>query len=125
MGGLGAKRALGFGQRSYAQEYCGSHTRIIQMNGSFFRLLASIGAISGVFIVAACRQVAAAEEAKKQPSADAAKDEVKTAHFVLHPAEPPHAALKYRLLPSGIEQTPGNAAPHYFRAAMVWTGEKA
>src|SRR5262245_8303717 len=95
------------------------------MNGSTFRLLASIGAISGVFCIAACRQVAGAEEAKKQPPADAAKDEVKTAHFLLHPAEAPYAALKYRLLASGIEQTPGNAAPHYFRAAMVWTSEKA
>src|SRR5262249_47218115 len=45
--------------------------------------------------------------------------------FVLHAADVPYAALKYRLLPRAIEMTPGNAAPHYFRAALVWNNDKA
>jgi hypothetical protein len=57
-----------------------------------------------------------AEDNKDQKSAD----ETKVAHFVLHPADVPYVPLKYRLLPSYIEQTPGNAATHYFRAAEIW-----
>jgi hypothetical protein len=52
-------------------------------------------------------------------------NQLETVHLLLHPAEAPYAALKYRLLPSGIEQTPGNAAPHYFRAAMFILDDKA
>src|SRR5262249_50405450 len=53
---------------------------------------------------------------KDQKSAD----ETKVAHFVLHPADVPYVPLKYRMLPTFIEQTPGNAATHYFRAAEMW-----
>jgi hypothetical protein len=80
-----------------------------------------VGSLVGLVGLAAVRQSRAAESdqpAAESQAADKA-DEVKTVRFVLHPAEPPYAALKYRLLPHGSEQTPGNAAPHYFRAAMV------
>ncbi len=50
---------------------------------------------------------------------------VQTTHFILHPAELSYAPMKYRLLPKYIEQTPGNAAPHYFRAMMVWGFNKS
>jgi len=46
-------------------------------------------------------------------------DQPATVQLIVHPAAPPYATLKYRLIPKGIELTPGNAAPHYFRAAMV------
>jgi hypothetical protein len=49
------------------------------------------------------------------------KNELKTVELAIHPALPPYAALRYRLLPQGIETTPGDAAPNYFRAAMVWS----
>src|SRR5215472_18979578 len=83
--------------------------------------IAMVGSLVGLVGLAAVRQSRAADSdqraAESQPADKA--DEVKTVRFVLHPAEPPYAALKYRLLPHGSEQTPGNAAPHYFRAAMV------
>ena len=85
-----------------------------------FRIV-MVGSLLGLTGLAAARTFCAAESdqaAAESQAADKA-DEVKTVRFVLHPAEPPYAALKYRLLPHGTEQTPGNAAPHYFRAAMV------
>src|SRR5262245_12098648 len=79
--------------------------------------------------VSTIREASAEAAEQKQPTADTkaaeAKDELKTVRFHLRPAEPPYAALKYRLLPHGIEQTPGNAAPHYFRAAMAMANDKA
>src|SRR5262245_17784130 len=64
------------------------------------------------------------DNAQKQPAGPQSGSEIKTEHLLLRPAEPPHAALKYRLLPRGIEQTPGNAAPHYFRAAQILANDK-
>src|ERR1700690_1358570 len=61
---------------------------------------------------------------QKSQSSGAA-DQLETVHLVLHAAEPSFAALKIRLLPTGMEQTPGNAAPQYFRAAMAWNNDKA
>jgi hypothetical protein len=39
--------------------------------------------------------------------------------LTLRPAALPSPALRYRLLPELREQKPGNAAPHYLRAAEV------
>jgi hypothetical protein len=67
----------------------------------------------------------AAEEPKQPPTSPASPtaaptDQPETVHFILHPAESPYAALRYRLANSGLEKTPGNAAPNYMRAALVW-----
>lgn len=51
------------------------------------------------------------------------KDQLKTVELSIHPAKPPYAALKYRLLPHGIETTPGNAATDYFRAILIWAND--
>jgi hypothetical protein len=61
----------------------------------------------------------------QQSQSSGAADQLETVHLVLHAAEPSYAALKIRLLPIGIDQTPGNAAPQYFRAAMAWNNDKA
>lgn len=61
---------------------------------------------------------------QKQP-AGASANQPLTEQLILHPAAPPFAALKYLLLPGGIDQTPGNAAPHYFRAALMIANDKA
>jgi hypothetical protein len=42
----------------------------------------------------------------------------------LHPAPAAQAALRYRLMPHFIEQTPGNAALQYMRAALAWAENK-
>jgi hypothetical protein len=42
----------------------------------------------------------------------------------LHPAPAAQAALRYRLMPHFIEQTPGNAAVQYMRAALAWAENK-
>lgn len=70
-----------------------------------------------------------ADEPKKPasapPSSTTTAEKPEVFQFILHPAMPPYAALKYRLLPRGIEQTPGNAAPHFFRAALMIANDKA
>jgi hypothetical protein len=60
-----------------------------------------------------------------EPSSGDKKAESTTLKFTLRAAKPPHAALKYHLLPRYIDQMPGNAAPHYMRAALAWENEKA
>jgi hypothetical protein len=55
--------------------------------------------------------------AENQP-ADAAKPDEPTETLIIHPALPPKPALKYRLYPRYIEQSPGNAAPQYMKAAL-------
>ncbi len=45
--------------------------------------------------------------------------EVNVERFVLTPAQPPYAALRYRLLPRFIEQSPGNAATQYPKALLL------
>jgi hypothetical protein len=67
--------------------------------------------------------IADEKQAPKSPPANVA-DQPETIHFVLHPATPPYASLKIRLLPASIEQTPGNAAPQYVRALLVWSNDK-
>lgn len=47
----------------------------------------------------------------KQPAPDVVE-------MTLHPAHPPRPALKYRLLPQFVDQTSGNAAPMYMKAAL-------
>jgi hypothetical protein len=54
---------------------------------------------------------------ENQP-ADAAKQDEPTERLVIHPALLPRPALKYRLFPKYIEQSPGNAAPQYMKAAL-------
>ena len=48
-----------------------------------------------------------------------------TVNFVLHAVPSAQAAMRYRLLPHYIEQTPGNAAVQYMRAALVLSQDKA
>ncbi|HTQ39447.1 MAG TPA: hypothetical protein VMJ32_10480 [Pirellulales bacterium] len=66
-----------------------------------------------------------ADDQKPPQSSAAPADQRETVHLLLHPADLPYAALKYQLLPKGIEKTPGNAAPHYFRAALMMASDKA
>ncbi len=74
-----------------------------------------------------CRGTIADEQTQHAQKSSPAKaaDQPETIHFVLHAAAPPYAALKIRLLPTGIEQTTGNAAPQYVRAMMVWSNDKS
>src|SRR5437899_3070886 len=60
-----------------------------------------------------------------EPAGGDKMTESTTLKFTLHAAKPPYAALKYHLLPKYIDEAPGNAAPHYMRAALAWDNEKA
>jgi hypothetical protein len=60
-----------------------------------------------------------------EPAGGDKKAESTTLKFTLRAAKPPYAALKYHLLPKYIDEAPGNAAPHYMRAALAWDNEKA
>ncbi len=85
---------------------------------TIFRFLGAIG-----LLVAGVGQVYAQNEnSDKVPAA--AAEQAKTTRFLLHPAEMPYAAMKYRLLPKYIEQTPGNAAPQYFAQSWSWATTK-
>src|SRR5262249_1983946 len=53
--------------------------------------------------------------AAAQPSADKPQEPPKPRELALSPAAAPIPALKYRLLPSATELTPGDAAPIYLR----------
>jgi hypothetical protein len=50
------------------------------------------------------------------PAPTVAQPPVETIRFVIHPAAAPVPALKYELLPSAEEITPGNAVQTYYRA---------
>ncbi len=45
-------------------------------------------------------------------------DEIQTVKLEVRPAAAPEAALRYRLLPPILDQTPGNAAQYYYIAAQ-------
>jgi hypothetical protein len=49
-------------------------------------------------------------------------DEPTPIKLVLHPADPPYAALRYRLLPRLPDQVPGDAAAHYLRMCVILAG---
>jgi hypothetical protein len=69
-------------------------------------------------------QVAPRMSAAAEPAATAT-DAPPTVKFALHAAPSTQAALRYQLLPHYIEQTPGNAAVQYMRAALVLGQDKA
>ena len=48
-----------------------------------------------------------------------AQDEVTTVDFIVQPVSEPSPALKYRLLPTYLEEKPGNAAPLYLKALVA------
>ena len=54
---------------------------------------------------------------------DLANGEVIT--LAVHPAAAPQPALKYHLLPTFLEQVPGNAAPLYMKAFLLMADSKA
>jgi hypothetical protein len=58
-------------------------------------------------------------------AADQAAEAPPTVKFTLHPAPAAQAALRYRLIPHFIEQTPGNAAVQYMRAALLLVQDKS
>ncbi|MBN2025105.1 MAG: hypothetical protein JW809_20175 [Pirellulales bacterium] len=64
-----------------------------------------------------CVAPARGDDAAKPPS-EASPPAPTRVDLALHPAEPPAAALKYRLTPDYLEQTPGNAATLYLRFTM-------
>lgn len=47
-----------------------------------------------------------------------AQDEVTTVDFIVQPVSEPSPALKYRLLPTYLEEKPGNAAPLYLKVLV-------
>jgi hypothetical protein len=79
---------------------------------SFALRIASTAVLFGAF-----SSLAAAAETK-----NVAKAEVAT--LVVHPAGEPRPALKYRLLPTFLEQVPGNAAPLYMKAFLLLADAK-
>lgn len=64
-------------------------------------------------VVAASSRLAADEVASK------AEDETPVTRITIYPAAEPRPALRYRLLPSLIDQRPGNAAVFYNKAALM------
>lgn len=70
---------------------------------------------TGLLSLAACMVLLIPLSAPAQTAAKPAEPP-KTKVLVLSPAAAPVPALKYRLLPSSVELTPGDAAPIYLRA---------
>lgn len=56
--------------------------------------------------------------AEKKPDQAAPKVEIR--NLTIQPAPVPRPALKYRLLPSYLEQKPGNAAPLYLKSFLMF-----
>jgi hypothetical protein len=82
-----------------------------------FILVASLGvALATVFLASA----AVAAAADKQPSkAEPAKPPIEVIQVTIHPAPVPRPALRYHLLPTFVERTPGDAMPLYAKALVV------
>jgi hypothetical protein len=57
-------------------------------------------------------------------TASAASESPTVIKLALHPSPDAQAALRYRLRPRFIEQSPGNAAVQYMRAALAWAEKK-
>ena len=62
---------------------------------------------------------APAKSDKPAKAANPAKFAVEVIHVTIHPAAAPRPALKYHLLPTLLERTPGDAVPCYFKALML------
>ena len=61
----------------------------------------------------------------QSPKPVLAEDKPTLSKLKLHPAPEPQPALQYRLLPSCVDLTPGNAALEYNRIVVQWqTGNK-
>jgi hypothetical protein len=75
-------------------------------------------------IVSLAPSLALAAESGSKPTTSATNDKDKgptVVKLTVRPAKAPAAALKVQLLPAFLEQTPGNAAPLYYRASLNTT----
>jgi len=62
---------------------------------------------------------APAKTNKPAKAVEPAKPAIEVIHVTIHPASVPRPALKYHLLPTFLESTPGDAVPCYFKALML------
>jgi hypothetical protein len=63
---------------------------------------------------------AGSEPAKANPPAEPQKPVVEVIRITIHPAAEPKPALKYHLLPTFLEQTPGNAVPLFLKVVAMF-----
>jgi hypothetical protein len=89
-----------------------------------FILAASFGLILAILSVAQAAD-APAKGTKAEKNAKPAKPAIEVISVTIHPAAEPKPALKYHLLPTLLESTPGDAVPLYAKALMeyvrLWT----
>ena len=60
------------------------------------------------------------EPAKAKPPAKPEAVAVEVIRITIHPAAEPKPALKYHLLPTFLEQTPGNAVPLFLKVVATF-----
>ena len=75
-------------------------------------------------IVALAIVLPTARAAEKPPPGAEEKPSVEVVELTVHPARPPRAALEYRLLPSYLHKSYGNAAPLYSKACLLLAQKK-
>jgi len=92
----------------------GTALRIPYLKLSLLIALASLPRVGAP----ALAQRAVVEDA---PASQLPRAEAKLVQLKVRPAAEPRPALKYRLLPSVLDQTPGNAEPLYYLAAQLFT----
>jgi len=84
---------------------------------------ALISLFSFGLIAAWLSPVRAGEQPGEKPADE--KPNLEVVHLTIHPAPEPRPALKYRLTPSYLVRTSGNAAPLYFRAFLLLEARRA
>jgi hypothetical protein len=82
-----------------------------------FIFAASLGAVLTASSVALAADAAAKNESPAK--AEPAKPQIEVIQVTIHPAAAPRPALKYHLLPTFAERTPGDAMPLYAKVLVV------
>jgi hypothetical protein len=81
-------------------------------------LFIALLALTNSFSIAAeepKKEIEMANKPESAPNPPPSKPEIEVINLTVYPAQIPRPVLKYRLLPTYLEMTPGNAAPLYYR----------
>jgi hypothetical protein len=83
-------------------------------------LAVSFGLAFAVMVITSSVEAAdaAAKNGKSKKGAESAKPAIEVVSLTIHPAAAPKPALKYHLLPTFLESTPGDAVPLYMKALV-------